>query len=135
AELEAASREADLDELTGDLLDESAQDLRRRLGPMLERYAAAVLPRLTKGRYRRVKVQDDLELRVSSPEKNDFVPLSDLSTGAADQLLLSLRLAVGSALVSAKGLADEKHFLFLDEPMASFDEPRARAFLEVLREH
>jgi uncharacterized protein YhaN len=102
---------------------------------MLSKYAAAILPRLTGGRYRRVRVGADLDIRVYSPEKNDWVPLVDLSIGAADQLLLALRLAVGRALISAKGLAGEKHFLFLDEPMASFDEARARAFLEILRDH
>ncbi len=134
-EVGAVREEAALAELTAEMLEEAAADLGRRVGPMLARHAAAILPRLTGGRYRKVKVQQDLELRVYSPDKGDFVPLVDLSMGAADQLLLSLRLAVGRTLVQAKGLAGERHFLFLDEPMASFDEARARAFLEILREN
>lgn len=122
-------------ELAADLLEETAADLARRVGPMLARFAAAVLPRLTAGRYGKVKVASDLEVRVYSPEKNDFVPLSDLSVGAADQLLLALRLGLMRAAVAAKGLGDEPHFLFLDEPLASFDEGRARAFIDILREH
>lgn len=135
AELARHQEGGALAELTAELLEETAQDLRRRIGPMLSKYAAAVLPRLTGNRYRKVKVSPDLEIRVYSPEKNDFVPLVDLSIGAADQLLLAIRLAVGRALVSAKGFGTERHFLFLDEPLASFDEHRAKAFLEILREH
>jgi len=134
-EVEALHQGSALAELTAELLEEATQDLRRRIGPMLAKYAAAVLPRLTGNRYRKVKVSPDLEIKVYSPEKNDFVPLVDLSIGAADQLLLALRLAVGQALVAARGLSGAKHFLFLDEPLASFDEHRAKAFLEILAEH
>jgi DNA repair exonuclease SbcCD ATPase subunit len=135
ADLVPTRRAIEVRELAATLLRETADDVRRRVGPMLARYAAAVLPRLTGGRYRKVKVSPDLDVRVYSPEKNDYVPLVDLSLGAADQLLISLRLAIGRAVVSAKGLDQDRHFLFLDEPLASFDAARAQAFLEVLAEH
>ncbi|GIW73267.1 MAG: hypothetical protein KatS3mg102_2809 [Planctomycetota bacterium] len=133
-ELGPLQHEIQVRELAYELLQECAAQLRRRLGPMLGRFVAAVLPRLTGGRYRRVRVLPGLELRVYSPDKNDFVPLVDLSAGAADQLLLVLRLAVSAALARARGPAEGQRFLFLDEPLASSDEERAQWFLQILEE-
>ncbi len=133
--VEPIRREIDVLDLAAALLSEAAAGLRARLGPVLARYAEGALPLITNGRYRRVRVSPDLDIRVYSPEKNDFVPLGDLSLGAADQLLLALRLALARALAGAKGKAEERQFLFFDEPTASFDEERAEKFLGLLKEH
>lgn len=114
------------------LLDGLAQALEARFGPALARYLEQVLPRLTGGRYRRVKVGPDLDVRVFSPDRGDFVRLVELSSGTADQVLLALRLGLARALVAARGLAGG-HFLFLDEPLASADATREGAFLSLLR--
>ena len=47
-------------------------------------------------------------------------------------MLLALRLGLARALVASRGIAGA-HFLFLDEPLASADESRGQAFLELLR--
>lgn len=114
------------------LLDELSEHLKARFGPAIARYIERVLPALTAGRYRRVKVGPDLDIKVYSPDKGDFVRLIDLSTGTADQVLLALRLGLARALVGARGLGGG-HFLFLDEPLVSADESREQAFLELLR--
>lgn len=133
-ELEYAPLSKDLEqyELAIEMLEETVDDVRHRVAPMLAKFASGLLPRLTGGRYRRVKVGHDLELRVYSPDKSDFVALASLSVGAADQLLLCLRLAVSAALLRSRAVGEEKHFLFLDEPMASFDLERAGSFLDIL---
>lgn len=114
------------------LLDELSEHLKARFGPAIARYIERVLPALTGGRYRRVRVGPDLDIKVYSPDKGDFVRLIDLSTGTADQVLLALRLGLARALVGARGLGGG-HFLFLDEPLVSADEAREHAFLELLR--
>lgn len=114
------------------LLEELVASLKGRLGPAIARYVELVLPRLTGGRYRRIRVDGELDIRVYSAERGDFVRLIDLSLGTADQVLLALRLGLARALVSARGLAGG-HFLFLDEPLVSADEAREKAFLELLR--
>ncbi|RME70210.1 MAG: SMC family ATPase [Planctomycetota bacterium] len=134
AELEPLGREIAVHELAGRLLEETAADLRARLGPTLRRFLAVVLPRITGGRYRRVRVLPNLDLRVYSPEKNDYVPIVDLSAGTAEQLLLVLRLGVGAALGRTRRVDDPEQFLYLDEPLAAFDEGRAVAFLQLLEE-
>lgn len=114
------------------LLDELAQSLAARFGPAIARYIELVMPRLTGGRYRRARIDPDLDIRIWSPERGDFVRLVDLSLGTADQVLLALRLGLARALVAARGIAGG-HFLFLDEPLVSADPAREHAFLELLR--
>lgn len=117
-----------------ELLEDCVVATRRNLGPSLSRYMARVLPRLTAGRYRRVKIDDDLDIRVFSGERNEYVRLIDLSFGTTDQILLALRLGLASSLASLKG-DDGEQFLFLDEPVSSFDSERAGACLKLLEDH
>jgi DNA repair exonuclease SbcCD ATPase subunit len=142
-ELEAkvAGIESVLSPLAGDVLvheeclklqDDLVKAMKARFGPGITRYIEVVLPRLTGGRYRKTRLDDDLDLRVFSNERGDYVRLVDISFGTADQVLLALRLGLARALVASRGLHGA-HFLFLDEPLASADETRGQAFLELLR--
>lgn len=114
------------------LLEDLVESLRARFGPAITRYMEVVLPRLTGGRYRRARVDAELDIKVYSSERGDFVRLIDLSLGTADQVLLALRLGLARALIGARGLQGG-HFLFLDEPLVSADEQREQAFLGLLR--
>ena len=51
----------------------------------------------TGGRYRRARVDHDLDIRVFSPDRGDFVRLIELSLGTADQVLLD-RLSASAVL-------------------------------------
>jgi DNA repair exonuclease SbcCD ATPase subunit len=114
------------------LLDDLTLAMKTRFGPGIARYIESLLPRLTLGRYRRTRIDPDLEIRVFSSERGDYVRLIDLSFGTADQVLLALRLGLARAMVASRGLAGA-HFLFLDEPLATADEERGNAFLELLK--
>lgn len=114
------------------LQDDLIKAMKARFGPGIARYIEVVLPRLTSGRYRKTRIDEDLDVRVFSNERGDFVRLVDISFGTADQVLLALRLGLARALVASRGLQGA-HFLFLDEPLASADESRGQAFLELLR--
>jgi exonuclease SbcC len=114
------------------LQDDLIKAMKGRFGPGIARYIEVILPRLTSGRYRRTKIDEDLDVRVFSNDRGDYVRLVDISFGTADQVLLALRLGLARALVASRGL-HRAHFLFLDEPLASADESRGQAFLELLR--
>ena len=130
--LEPTRRKVAVHEEAIDQLDDLVEVMKARFGPGIARYIELVLPRLTEGRYERVKISADLEIRVYSRERGDYVRLSDLSLGTADQLLVALRLGLARALVASRGLAGG-HFLFLDEPLVSADEGREESFLNLLR--
>lgn len=114
------------------LMGDLAQAMKTRFGPGIARYIELVLPRLTQGRYRRVRIDDDLDIRVYSSERGDFVRLIELSLGTADQVLVALRLGLSRALIASRGICGG-HFLFLDEPMVSADAGREQAFFDLLR--
>ncbi|NUM34850.1 MAG: SMC family ATPase [Candidatus Brocadiae bacterium] len=117
------------------MMQESLDSADKKFGPALSRAISKVLPSFTKGRYQKVKVLDDLSIKVLSPEKNDFVDIHELSGGAMDQLFLALRLAFAQAIMSIKASKDWKQFLFFDEPILSFDEKRSDSFLDFLSEY
>jgi len=109
----------------------TGENIRERMIPQIETYFGWVLPRMTRGRYRRVRLDDNFNIKVFSEEYGDFVDLKVLSGGTADQLLISLRLAFARATFAHTSTASQ--FLFLDEPFSSFDDSRRTQFFELLR--
>lgn len=112
------------------LFQSAGQDIKKRLVPQIESYFAWIMPRLTRGRYHQIRLSDDFDISVYSEEKQDFVNLDALSGGTMDQLLISLRLAFARAATSGDYYSNQ--FLFLDEPISSFDESRRELFFDLL---
>ncbi len=112
-----------------ELLSGTADNIKNRLGPEIGKFVGGALSEMTRGRYGDASVSEDLEIRIFSREKNGLISLDEVSGGTKDQVLLCLRLALAQALVRARMNADRIQFLFLDEPVSSFDEERCEAFL------
>ena len=119
------------------LYGQTRENIIRKIKPQIERYFSICLPKLTNNRYKKVSLQEDFSVRIFSDEKNDYVPIKSLSGGTEDQILLMLRLAFSKALFPGLQEADGNpavhQFLFLDEPISSFDQKRQNAFVELLR--
>lgn len=119
------------------MYDLTNENIIRKIKPQIERYFATYLPKLTNNRYKKVSLQEDFSIRIFSDEKNDYVPVKNLSGGTEDQILLMFRLAFSKALFPGMHVTDEgisfHQFLFLDEPISSFDQKRQNAFIELLR--
>ena len=88
----------------------------------LERRMVKDVARVTDGRYRRVRVDDtNLGIDVFSPEKGDWVPVTDLSQGTLDVVYLAARLGLVRLVTG-----DRRPPLVLDDPFVTLDdEPRA----------
>ena len=96
----------------------------------LEKRMVGDIARITGGRYRRVRVDDQtLDISVYAPEKGDWVPTTQLSQGTADQVFLAARLGLVRLVTG-----DRRPPLILDDPFVTFDDDRARQSLELLRE-
>ena len=132
-EASAAALRAEIDVrlLAGRLLEESAASLLGRAAIAVGRFVKSILSALTLGRYREVKVERDLEVRLFSSDKNDFLSAHELSGGTGEVLTLALRLALSQAFVSAR--TRQGQFVFLDEPFQMMDAERAAETLRVLR--
>jgi len=104
--------------------------------PTTMEHMRQLLPTLTLQRYYDAELTDDYRIRVwderagnqgAWKEKNIF------SGGTKDQFSLALRLAFALAtLPGERGSAPS--FIFLDEPLSSFDDDRAQALLYLLTE-
>ena len=109
-------------------LEQANARLQERFSPALNRLAGEYLSRLTGQRYRRVSFTRELE--GSAATAGDLSPRSalSLSRGTADQLYLSLRLAV------CRLCLPEKPPIVLDDALAAFDDQRLGYALDLLRE-
>src|SRR6266700_3957230 len=113
-------------------LEQTAESLRNRVKPQVERYMGLILPVITSGRYKAVQLDEDYTVRVFDPEAGEFKPKEVFSGGTEDQVLLAMRLAFALALIpQAKGKSPE--FLFLDEPLGSSDRLRRDGILALLK--
>ncbi len=96
----------------------------------LERRMVKDIARITDGRYRRVRVDDtNLGVDVFAPEKDGWVPVTDLSQGTLDVVYLAARLGLVRLVTG-----DRRPPLILDDPFVTLDDARAPRALELLRE-
>ncbi len=129
-ELAALKRRERVYALTLREINAAEQATMQRATRYLERRMVKDLARVTDGRYRRVRVDDtNLSIDVFSPEKGDWVPVSDLSQGTLDVVYLAARLGLVRLVTG-----DRRPPLVLDDPFVTLDDRRAPRALELLRE-
>ena len=96
----------------------------------LERRMVPDVERITGGRYRRVRVDDsNLSMEVYSPERDDWVPVTDLSQGTVDVIYLAARIGLVRLVTG-----DRRPPIVLDDPFVTLDDGRAARALELLRD-
>ncbi len=103
--------------LSASVFQESGGDLARKM--------SGILAQITGGRYKRVSLNESLEIRVQS--KGRLLGLQELSFGTIQQVYFALRAAAGELLAKGKPLP-----LILDEPFAMYDDARLTAVLKWL---
>ena len=108
----------------------ASSSLQTRFSPDLGSRAAAIFTKLTKGKYNKVLLDQDL--RPSAQETGQFVAhdVPFLSQGAADQLYLAVRLAICDMVLPA----DRACPVLLDDALVNFDDQRMAAALDYLLE-
>ncbi len=123
-------RRVDLRELSRELLAGASRSMSQRFNHELRNLVGRTLPLFTDGRYEHLQIDEDLQVRVFSNEKRDYMDLDEISSGTQRQIMLALRLALAQELVNSTALG--KQFVFLDEPFAFFDDERTRTSIKVL---
>jgi len=74
---------------------------------------------------------EPFQLRVWDTTASAYISTSALSSSAADQLSLALRLAFAIAVLP-RDLAVAPGFLILDEPLSYFDRARTQALVDII---
>lgn len=103
----------------------------RMVLPNTERNLGQILPLLTAGRYHEARIAEDYQVQVWDGSAGRYVSKSIFSGGAKDQFSLALRLAFALATLPQE-LGSTPGFIFLDEPLSSFDGPRTEALVRLL---
>lgn len=113
-----------------ELLHGAVSHLSNNFNRDIKDLVARLLPLFTDNRYEHLQIDEDLNVRVFSSEKRDFMVLEEVSSGTQRQIMLALRLALSQKLLSRT--VTGRQFAFLDEPFAFFDEERTRRALTAL---
>ena len=126
-----AANEEEYESLTlaMNVLDEANAELQQRFSPIVGSLAGKLMAAMTEGSYD--KVSFDREFNFTAARAGEGEHASEyLSTGTAAQLYLAVRLAICIlALPEA-----EKCPIILDDALLGFDDKRAKAALELLKE-
>ena len=123
AELEQYSEAS---ELALQVLQKASEDLQRRFAPRISARGQELLSELTGGKYDRLTMDADMTLHAGSQNAPALRQPMWLSDGTADQVYLSLRLAIAQELTPEAPL-------ILDDALLRFDDQRLEAALKLLR--
>ena len=108
-------------------LSQARSELQRRFAPKIAQRAQSLLAEMTGGRYTRLSLGEDLELRAGAENEDTLHHILWRSDGTMDQLYLALRLAVAEELTPDAPL-------ILDDALVRFDDQRLAAAMALLRQ-
>jgi len=100
-----------------------------RIAPALSELASKELESMTEGRYTKVELSDDYEMKID--DQGIAYPIDRFSGGESDLANLSLRLAISRIIAERTG-ANPINFLILDEIFGSQDPNRKRSVMAAL---
>jgi DNA repair exonuclease SbcCD ATPase subunit len=129
-QIQVLEGEYDAIALALEALERANTTLQTRFSPALGRRTAEIFSRLTGGRYTGVVLDRSFHFSAEPAGDPVYRDAGYLSAGAADQLYLAARLAI-CELVLPK---EQEIPLILDDALANFDDARARAALDFLKE-
>jgi len=137
AEWEARMREMLIRERSVEIASLARKRIMQKVLPTTLDYFRRILPTLTRDRYHDAQLDPETyRIQVWDERAGDggaFKEKNIFSGGTKDQFSLALRLAFALAtLPQERGAAPS--FIFLDEPLGSFDDERADALIQLLTE-
>jgi len=115
-------------DLAIETLEAAAKSVRRQVIPRLKSQLQNQLAPITNGRYRDVRVGDDLTLQVKAQDQRTFKDVDNLSLGTRSLIYLLQRVALARII----GGNAESPPLLLDEALVHADRRRMRAALDEL---
>ena len=126
-----AVRDMEVRRHAGDILAEARRRMVDRVLPETERNMTMILPLLTAGRYFHARITEDYRIDLWDEGASRYVGKNVYSGGTKDQISLALRLAFAIASLPQE-MGASPGFLFMDEPLSSFDEERTGALVELI---
>jgi uncharacterized protein YhaN len=127
-QLQELEAEAHAYDLAIETLEAAAKSVRRAVIPRLKSQLQGQLSPITNGRYRDVRVGDDLALQVRTQDQRTYKDVDNLSLGTRSLIYLLERLALARII----GGNAEPPPLLLDEALVHADRRRLRAAMDEL---
>jgi uncharacterized protein YhaN len=116
--------------LTYDNIKEALKETAKTASSIVESEIEKDLNSLTSGRYEKVRMEDDLSLKVFSKEKESWInPVGELSSGTIDQIFLLTKLGFLKAITKGRGVP-----IICDDPFVTFDENRRGKLKNIVQE-
>lgn len=117
-------------ELALTLLAGTGKAIANRFNQDLRAFVSSITPKFTENRYEYLQLDEQLNVKLFSPQKNDFLNFEEVSSGTQRQVALAVRIALAEALITANIRTPQ--FMILDEPFAFFDAARIQNALRIL---
>lgn len=114
-----------------DALNTAFNKTRRSFGTTLEKRTAEIFSKLTNNRYANVNISKDFDIAVESTEVFGSREWQYLSSGTADQVYFSLRLAISELLSKECGGLP----VFIDDAFAQYDDTRIKQAVNFLEDY
>src|SRR5437899_1485730 len=127
-QLQELELEAHAYDLAIDTLEAAAKSVRRAVIPRLKSQLQGQLAPITNGRYRDVRIGEDLALQVKTQDQRAYKDVDSLSLGTRSLIYLLERLALARII----GGNAEPPPLLLDEALVHADRRRMRAAMDEL---
>lgn len=131
SDLEAAERDREIKRRAQIVLERVRERMVAKVLPSTETNLRLLLPWLTVDRYRDARLDPNYRLEVWDERAGKYLARSIFSGGTKDQLSLGLRLAFALATLPQQ-LGTTPGFIFLDEPLSSFDLQRTKALVDLV---
>ncbi len=114
-------------ELALDVLKDVHQRMKSDFAPVINKEAGKYLERLTKGKYKNIRVAEDYHIKMIH-DAEELHEAEYFSLGTYEQIYLALRLAMAH-MPGGEGVP-----IFLDDFLMSYDDKRQNAAIELLSE-
>lgn len=124
-EIEERKNKADIIGECMQIIQSLSEEIHSDFGPALNREISQLMWELTGGKYERVLVDNELNLKIDTG--NGFVLAGQLSTGTKEQLYLALRVAMVNLFYPEKNMP-----LLFDDSFAYYDDKRLARILSWL---
>ena len=108
-------------------LTKAGAALQRRFAPKISKRTQELFQKMTVGRYSRVMMGEDMQLRIAAENEDTLREAQRRSDGTVDQLYLALRLAVAEELTPDAPVV-------LDDALVRFDDDRLTSAMGILTE-
>jgi len=131
AEVARLAREIEVKRRVTKIVKMARESILEKVLPNTEQNMALILPALTDGKYKDAHIDEDYKIGIWDEEAMRYVAKKVFSGGERDQFSLALRLAFAIATLPQE-LGTSPGFIFLDEPLSSFDRERREGFLSLL---